>query len=81
MFTLDSWGHKHIKSHNPEHHQVAPQNDLTNHSTHRPIKPPQHCEVNANNDFIDQQGAIPYLAQLEIIIDFRSERPPPLPVT
>jgi len=81
-FTSDSWPHKHIKLHQPEHLQVARQKNLTIHSAPRHVDPAQRPEFIAKKDSVEDLDVFPYLEQHENIVDSESQPPPPpLPVT
>jgi len=77
-FTSDSWRHKHIKLHHPEHTQVAHWKNLTIHSTPQCVEPAQHREFNATKDSVDDFDTFRYLEQAENIADSESQPPPPL---
>jgi len=81
MFALDSWQHKHIKFHHPEHLQVSHQKNLTICSAPRRVEPTQHCEFHNNLDSVEDLDAFPYLEHVENFADLESQPPPPLPQT
>jgi hypothetical protein len=63
-FTSDSWQLKHIKSHNPEHLQVAAEKDLTIRSAPPHVEPAQCHEFYSNQDSVQDLDAFPYLEQV-----------------
>jgi len=76
-FTLDSWRCKHIKSHHPEHVQVACQRNLTIRSAPRLIEPAQCREFEADRDSVEDFDLFAYPRHVENIADSESQPPPP----
>ena len=78
-FTPDSWRLKRIKSHNPQHLQIAYQKNLTICSAPRHVEPTQRCEINPTNDSVEDLDSVHYLEHVEYISDSESQPPPPTP--
>ena len=81
-FPSDSWRHKHIQLHHPEHLQVACQKNLTIRRAPRRVEPAQHRQLNVNKDSVEHLEAFPYLEHIENIADLETQpSAPPLPRT
>jgi len=76
-FTSDSWRLKYIKSHHPEHLQVARQKNVTILSAPPRVEPTQRREFNNNKDSVEDLQAFPHLKHFENIADLECQPPPP----
>jgi hypothetical protein len=72
-FTSDSWCLKHIKLNNPEHLQVAHQQNLTVLSAPQRVEPSQHLEFNTLKDSVEDLDAFSYLERVKHITDLQSQ--------
>jgi hypothetical protein len=78
-FTSDSWHHKRIKLHHPEHLHVGRQKNFTSCRAPENLEPAHRRQFNTHKDSVEELDLFPDLEHVENIADLASQPLQPLP--